>query len=282
MLSLVGCSPNESLLSGKLYYAVSNRIMEADLESKKRRKIFEAPHYTLFGYASQLNASKIVLQVISADKGYPIQSFDTINKQFESLAEGSMPTFISQSNIIFYYKYKNKGDTISLYMMNVDDKKEVLVKEGTKEQNTEPGTSFYINLVYPVVPISSSEIIFINIDRELEIYNYMEKKFKKTGIKGFIPFVWRRKNNTLVCRHIDSKDYYELNIQKSTEKKIPNLNRVTGSLLYIPDYDCIIYTKYRKFSLSERTDIYAHWLSNNKENKLWSNDRIVSAVWIKN
>lgn len=280
MLSIPDFAISDSLTSGKIYYAVSNRIMEFNLKTETKSKVFEAPHYTLFNYASLRGTDKIIFEVLTADKGDPIQSFNINNKQFESIVDGFKPTYINGSNTLYYYKYKDKRDTIMLYMMRLDDnRKEILITEGTKAQNTEPGDSFYVNAVYPVVPISNNEVIFINIDRELEIYNDQKKELQKTGIKDFIPFAWRSKTNTLICQHIDDRAYYEVNIHNSSKKKIPNLNRVTDNLLYIPDCDCLIYSKYRRYSLSERADIYVHWLSNNKEDKLWSSDRIMSAIW---
>lgn len=282
LLSLSKQAKRKSQLSGKLYYAVSNNIMEFDFETKKRNKLFEAPFYTLFNYASKFSNEKIIYQVLSSDEGSPIQSFNLTDKRFESIAEGTYPTYIKSANTLFYYKYKNKKDTVSLYMKYLSgNSDEIVITESTKRQSLEHGKPSHVNIVNPVVPISNNEVIFINIDRKLEIYNYQKRMLRKTNINNLIPCVWRSKTNSLICRHIGKLDYFEVNINNSSVKNIHNLNSVTGNILYISDYDCLIYSKYRNYS--KRSDVYVFWLSdNNKEDKLWSNDHIASSVWFKN
>lgn len=283
LLTPTGCSMGEHVeLSGDLIYTGRGKdIGLIDLDSMEYQVIYEGMHHgTTITRLTKVTADKFIFEECPVTEACVLKEFDMSSRTSKTLRTGRMPTYVAESNKVFFYDSSK------------DDKKEWLFVSDWGAMDTArkvakaPAPKVLPNglrypLMTPAIQISADAVALVGEDEQLWVYHISESKLEPTGIKHSFPKVWRSQTQQLICYDWELKEYYQIDLKTRRSDKLPQLKGTFGHT-YIPKHDALVFGEASlHFLISERYDIYAYSFEKRKRVKLRSHASISSGFWLE-
>ena len=269
-------------LSGYLIYTGGTKNIKAlDLRTMETETLYESIHnVALFPRITKITDNKFIFDEFPITENHFLKEFDIKSKIATNLREGHLPTYIPESNNVFFYDTLKDSKEKWLYVSTLDAIGTARrVTKAPKPRKLPNGISY--RLLAPVIQISSDEVVLVGEDKQLWIYNISESDLRKTGIINCFPKIWRNKTQQLICYDWELREYCQINLKTKHREELPQL-KGTFDIIFIPKYDTLLYGKARvHFLISERYDVYAYNITNKKEIKFKSHTFLGSAIWVE-
>lgn len=283
LFTFTGCNMGEHVnLSGYLIYSGGGKRIEViDLDSMESHVLYESTHNVAsIEKLTKVTSNKFMFEEGPITEPFTIKEYDMKNRASVTLRKGRLPTYIPESNNVFFYDYSKDSKEKWLFVS-------VLDAMGTARKVTKaplpkrlPNGILY-SLLTPVVQISPDEVALVGDDEQLWIYQISESNLKPTGIKHSFPKMWRSQTQQLICYDWELNEYYQVDLKTKQREELPQLKGFHG-LTYIPKHDVLVFEKGGwQFPIAERHDIYAYSFKNQKRVKLKSHASISSGIWFE-
>lgn len=259
-----------NMLKGKLFYTISNKIVEADIATKKQTVIYKGSDLEIFGSIGIISDKSFVVE------RQGIEIYDVTNASFRKMCQGEKPLYIKEINSIFYYKKDG------LFQKNIATGGVELFITDNIYAYSPAIQSNVIYYPYPTIKISSSEIAYYNRNDKIEIYNFMLKSFKTIEITHFIPWAFYATTNSLICKNESDGSFYFVDIVTSEKEKIniDNPNLIKWCIIPAESINCLFYSKIRVFFMGEYEDMYIYRISQKKEQLYLKDTYIHSGAYL--
>jgi len=211
-----------------------------------------------------------------------LMEFDLTKRTISTLRSGKMPTYIAETDSIFFYdRTKDDGELLLFVVRRATIDDAVKVAKAPKRITSPNGLGFFPG--GPVVQISSDEVVFMGEDQGLWIYNMVNGKMGSIGIKHKSPRAWRGQTQQLIAQDWGGdKAFYSIDLKRGDIERLALPDRTYhSSLVYIKEYDMLIYsrTRFSLFYLHETSDIFAYHYKIGKKVKLLPHDNVRSGIW---
>ena len=89
---------DKAMVEGKIYYVVSNKMIEMNLATKKERIIYKAEGIQILNCLNVVNDDLFILE----RRG--IEYYDVKKNNFKFITRGISPLYVQEINSIFYYR----------------------------------------------------------------------------------------------------------------------------------------------------------------------------------
>lgn len=278
-----GCSMGEHLdLSGRLIYSSGGKVIRvSDLDSMEFQTIYESIHNVAsIERITRVTPDKFIFEECPVTEACVLKEFDMSSRKSKTLRTGRMPTYVSESNKLFFYDYAKDNKEKWLFISDL------AIMDTPRKVAKAPADKVLPNglrypLMTPVVQTSADEVALVGEDEQLWIYQISESKLEPTGIKHNSPEIWRSKTQQLICYDWELKEYYQIDLKTKVIEKLPQLEGTSG-LTYLPRHDALVFGEASLHMLiSERYDIYVYSFENKKREKLRSHASIWSGFWLE-
>ncbi len=209
-----------------------------------------------------------------------LKEFNLKTSTAKILRLGIKPTYIPESNSLFFYSVPNGGVKENWLFVVDKDIPNLPHKVAKAPTSNDPQVS-WVYSVTPVVRISPDEVLLVGEDHQLWIYRISRFDMSPTGIKNCLPQFIRSKTQQLVCYDAKTWDVYQIDLNTKRTEALPQLKGALG-FVYIPKYDTVIYGKTRLYMLiSETSDIWAYSFNTQEKIKIRSpHAYIASGFWL--
>ncbi len=270
-------------LSGKLIYANGTNIIRSlDLSTLKHEILHKEPFGIFINNLSKITETRFIYQDCDGTRkpGCLLQEFDIENKSVKTWRSGHIPTYVKESNSIFFYESAPDTGEEWLFVVNLEaigNAKKVMRAPSThKTQNGIP-----YSYKGPVVQISPDQVIFVGEDDGIWIYQISNSKLISTDIKNIRPIFWLDKTKELIGYNWESKGIVRYDLKSKRIEQLPQFKASSG-FVYIPNYDTVISWEGRlHFFISERFDIFSYHLGSGERMKIVPNHHISSGIWFQ-
>jgi len=269
---LIGCESHEKIsFSGKfIITSGSNYFYSLDSKTKKNKLILNTD-----GMVPRLTKINNVEFLFSVEPIYgtsKIFKFSLVSNLCEELISGYAPTYIKKYNKLFYYRKEKENH--NLYCANFDSL--LNGKSIGLRMLSNPASNTLRN--NPVLQISDKEVIFVDENGFLIKYNFLTNSKQKTYFNKLYPLAFREKSQELFCWKWDYSGYLVINLTTGEKNELP-IDYSRLKLIYNKEKDALIYSKSRKWSLNETSDLYYYSFSDKKEYLLVDGAHIFDAIF---
>jgi hypothetical protein len=277
-----GCNADESMnIAGKLIYTDGgSNINSIALNSSKHdiSTLYKSDGISAINHLVKGNGKEILFDECISGK-CSIKQYSMSAGQAKFLRSGSLPSYMSSHDKLFFYDELDGGDNW-LFVSSLDDiNNATKISEEPKWKTLPSGIKQPVTI--PVVQISNDEIIFVGKDGQLWLYYVPNRESSIMDIKGCRPMLWRDGRNQLLCSDWDTWDMFLLDIKTGNKIDMPELKGAYG-FVYVPSSDALIYGRTRSnFIFGEAYDIFFYRFSDKNEKRISKDAHLAEGVWIE-
>jgi len=277
------CTAGENMnANGKFVFTDGSSTINAiDFSSSEfsTSTIFKSKEVGAINHLIRVDSNTILFGECPISRECVLRQYSIDVGKSEVLRTGRLPSYLPNHKRLFFYDKASDGSNW-LYETALDNITEV------KKVAKEPSKKVLPNGVkqsvsVPVVQVSNNEIIYVGDDKQLWLYNIIDKKRESTEIKNCRPILWREKHNQLLCSDWETWTPFLLDLNTKRKVKISELKEAYG-FAYIKESDTLIYGKTRlKAMVDETYDIFLYSFQNKEEKRIKKNTHLASGVWFK-
>lgn len=208
--------------------------------------------------------------------GCRIREYDLDTGAIRTLRFGNKPTVLG--DLLFFYDEVEGETGQSLFSAPFDGAGQpTRITRSSKPQILPNGIKIWTRT--PVLPVSSTEIVFVGHDAKLWIYDVSLASRKPLGVEGCRPEAFRSKGNEIVCRSWGGKDNFLVNLTTGKVTKFGELFQ-NRAFEYVEEFDMMFFSKGRyKFPISEAYDIFVYDFSTQRDMRIRKDTYMSDAVW---
>jgi len=257
-------------LSGTLIYSKQNSIRALDLSTLKSRVIYEEKDgFPMFLHLTKIDNKRLLIE---DEMNQLIKELDLDTGIAKTILHGLTPQYISGHEKLFFYAMSSDKAQKGIFIADMEGPAVVsaqIVREGSREQ---------------VIQVSEDEVIFYQ-DEKIWLYNIVSGVLRNLPLENCtLPKVMRSVTGQLLCFDATAQQYFLTDLKGEKTEYIPTLRSETA-VLYIPEYDALIFgkTRFQFFpELGEVIDIWSYSFKGKKEIRLQKNVSVSlgSAIWL--
>lgn len=279
---LASCDLTKKMnISGELVYTHGGKDIESiSLESKTPSAIYRSiENVATIAHLTKVTDTEFVFEECSGMGDCSLKEFNLKTRSAKTLRSGIKPTYIPESNSLFYYNVP--GSDIENWLFVVDKNTLTSPRKVAKAPPSNDSKIGWFYYVTPVVQSSPNTVLLVGEDMQLLSYDISQSILNPTGIKNCLPQFIRSNTQQLICIDTKSWDIYEIDLNSRHVELLSQLKGAHG-FVYIPKYDTVIYGKTRLYRLmSETSDMWAYNFSTQEKVKIQSNSDIGGGFWHK-
>lgn len=278
---LIGCRSNSAMeLSGGLMYSSGSMYVEfVNLDSKKSSVMYKSiGNGATIGRLTKIGDKRFIFEECLGTGSCFIKEFNVASGVGKVIRQGIYPTYIAENDSVFYYNLPEANKENWLLTSGEGGAGEP--RKIAKAPISGDSRIDWWYFVTPVVKVSPDEVVLVGEDRQLWVYQISKSTLIPTGITKCLPQFLRNRTQQLVCYNPDTFDIYQIDLKTKQTEQLPQLKGANG-LVYVPEYDIVIYGKVRlHFLVSEVSDIFAYSFSTGKTTEIQSRAYLASGFWI--
>ncbi len=271
-------------IQGQIIYSGGGNSVKALSLGEKESKpivIYQDQKTGNISHLTKMSDSVLYFDKCSGKSHCIIFQLNLSNNEVLPLRTGFFPEYVPGHEQLFFYDKAADG-TNWLFVASLNNLNMVSRVAKAATTVTLPNGIQQIG-IRPVVQISKFEVLYLNEEGELAIYNITNANSSSLGIVGCRPIFWRAFTKQLFCTNLQAGEPFLLDLQSKKREKIYELNGAHG-FLYIEKLDSVVYSKTRAlfpfFPLGEANDIFHYSLRNKGESRIKKNSSIAAGVWI--
>lgn len=282
VLLLLSCGASRSMIvEGQLIYTGGGNSIEViSLWEKERNPfvIYEEPGIAAIYHITKMNDSVLFFDTCSGKPHCMIQQLNLSTKEVLVTRTGYLPQYISGHDQLFFYD-QSADNGNWLFMATLADVNSITKIAKAPKNKTLPNGIQLLGIM-PVVQISTDEVVFLNEEGQLTIYNIANAKPSPLGIDDCRPIFWRQSTQQLFCTNWRAKEPFLLDLHTRKKEKVSVLNNAYG-FVYIAGLDSVIFGKTRsRLPFGESYDIFSYSFTENKESIVKKSSHIAAGLWM--
>lgn len=272
---MLGCSTKHKKYKGEIIFTGWTTKLEKLTLSSENTELLYTNRQNIIRSITVRDSTQIIFCTQNLSGNDQLWNLNLNDKRVAFLREGLSPCYINKYNMLFYYTYDSFKKIVSLNMLSFQALEDTHRIVQWPEGDLHMDWNFYS----AVVPIGDEKVVYYGPGSCLWIYNFIRNENKKTNLTEKYPLAYRFFTNELICKDTKSNNYYFYNLVTKTIKGIDFLEGVQG-VIYAEEYDAIIYSIPRMFSLAEREDIYIYEFSSKEKQKIGYNSWVRSGIYL--
>jgi len=281
VVPLTSCTADENMnIEGRLIYIVRGGNVGAITFSASEyifSSFYESEGVSAINHLTRENDNALLFDECIRGK-CSIKRFSLKTRQVTLLRSGSLPSYISNHDKLFFYDRASDGVSW-LFEASLGDIKNATKIAKEPEWKTLPN-GIRQSVTTPVIHISNDEVTFVGKDEQLWLYNIANTKLASMNIKGCRPILWMDKRNQLLCSDWDTWDTFFLDLKTKNKEEMPDLKGAYG-FVYVPSSDALIYGRTRsRLLVGEAYDIFLYSFADKEEKRIKDNAHFSGGVWI--